>query len=162
MDGQMSYKQAMAALTTRDESYAQNVLSIVDAWARNNKEWGLRHENGPLEAAWGVAAMARSLEMLKGIELSKDLQQQWGYVKAGFVTWYTTVVHPELEHYVDVITKRAVDKGIPTVHGNWHSSIAEAWMAVGVLNDNQGLYNKVRNCYLRMLFRAKLQREVHG
>jgi hypothetical protein len=30
----------------------------------------VQEENGPLEASWGVAAMARSLEMLKGFEWS--------------------------------------------------------------------------------------------
>lgn len=147
MDGQMSYKQAMAAVATRSAVYAQNVLAIADAWASVNKEWGLQNENGPLEAAWGVAAMARSLEMLKGTEMTADLRRQWRTVEASFATWFKTVVQPELDHYVEVITKRAVDMGIPTVHGNWHSSIAEAWMSVGVLTDDQALYDKVRLAY---------------
>lgn len=102
-----------------------------------------QEENGPLEAAWGIAAMARSLEMLKGAELSPELQEQWHSVSTSFVSWYRAVVHLEMDFYVAVITKRAVDKGIATVHGNWHSSIAEAWMAVGVLTDDQALYDKV-------------------
>lgn len=144
MDGQMSYKQAMAHLATRDAAYANNVLDIVEAWARNNKEWGVQKENGPLEAAWGVAAMARSLEMLKATDMSddEDLLSKWLNTKRSFVRWYKTVIHPVMEYYVDVITQNALSAGTQTVYGNWHSSIAEAWMAVAVLTDDRTLYDK--------------------
>lgn len=120
-----------------------NASSVVRAYLFNTMYLSAQEENGPLEAAWGIAAMARSLEMLKGTELSAELQEQWHSVSASFVSWYRAVVQPEMDYYVSVITKRAVDKGIATVHGNWHSSIAEAWMAVGVLTDDQALYDKV-------------------
>jgi len=47
---QMSYKQAMAWLTTGDDRYLDNVVKIIDAWATNNKAWGRSTQNGPLEA----------------------------------------------------------------------------------------------------------------
>lgn len=108
----------------------------------------LQSENGPLEAAWGIAAMARSLEMLKGAEMPLELLFEWLDTTRMFTRWYKGVVHPEMQYYVEVITQRAVDKGIPTVHGNWHSSIAEAWMAVGVLTDNSTLYQQGVDLYL--------------
>lgn len=72
--------------------------------------------------------------------MADELLAEWLDTVSMFTRWYKSVVHPELQHYVEVITKAAVDKGIPTVHGNWHSSIAEAWMAFGVLTDNTTLY----------------------
>jgi hypothetical protein len=42
MDGQMTYKQAMAYLATGDEQFVQSMLNIISSWALNNKEWGLQ------------------------------------------------------------------------------------------------------------------------
>jgi hypothetical protein len=44
----MLHLQATAWHVTGDDRYASKVLQIVDAHASTNKEWGLRHENGPL------------------------------------------------------------------------------------------------------------------
>jgi hypothetical protein len=43
----------MAYLATGDEAYMDNALRIIDAWARTNKVWGQKEQNGPLEAGWG-------------------------------------------------------------------------------------------------------------
>ena len=42
----------MAWYVTRDESYAQQALDTLMAWARTNQVFGLKDKNGPLEAAW--------------------------------------------------------------------------------------------------------------
>lgn len=141
MDGQMTYKQAMAYLATRNEVYAHNLLSIISTWALTNKEWGLGSENGPLEAAWGIAAMARSLEMLKGAGMTQALVVKWSHTTRMFASWYKAVVHPDMQRFIEM-TQQAMDKGIRLVHGNWHSSIAEAWMAVGIMSDNSTLYEQ--------------------
>lgn len=44
----MAFKMAMAWHVTGDDRYANKVLQIADAHAGNNKEWGVRWENGPL------------------------------------------------------------------------------------------------------------------
>jgi len=143
MDSQMTYKQAMAhLLNATDERYADNALKIIDAWSTTNKVWGMEEENGPLEVAWGVAAMARSLEMLKGASMSDELRQRWTATKTAFLQWFRTVANLQMKHYVEVITQRALDNGVTTVYGNWHASIAEAWMAVGVLSDDKDLFTK--------------------
>jgi hypothetical protein len=160
LDAQMAYKQAVAHALTGNESYALNALDIVDAWARHNKHWGLQDENGPLEAAWGVAAMAKALEMLKASTPTHNatrpqggagdtppasaagllLQRRWLDTMRAFAHWCKAVVHPQMAFYVDVITQAALQAGRSTVYGNWHASIAEAWMAVGVLADDLQLY----------------------
>lgn len=53
LDGQMTYKQALAYWATGDERYAENVFRVLDGWAGVNKEFGQLDQNGPLEAGWG-------------------------------------------------------------------------------------------------------------
>lgn len=57
------------------------------------------------------------------------------------------MIHPELAYYVDIITHSAIKSGRSTVYGNWHSSIAEAWMAVAVLTDDKQLWQKGVDLY---------------
>jgi hypothetical protein len=52
-DSEQSLKQATAYLATGDERYMANALNIIDTWARTNKVWGQKEQNGPLEAGWG-------------------------------------------------------------------------------------------------------------
>lgn len=53
LDGQMSYKQALAFWATGDVRHAQTALRIVGGWAATNKVFGPAMDgNGPLEAAW--------------------------------------------------------------------------------------------------------------
>uniref|UniRef100_A0A383V947 Alginate lyase domain-containing protein n=1 Tax=Tetradesmus obliquus TaxID=3088 RepID=A0A383V947_TETOB len=131
LDAQMSYKMAMAWHVTGDDRYANKVLQIVDAHASTNKEWGLRHENGPLEAGWTIATMARALELVRS--------KAWPGLIDRFSNWAKAVTLPQMDYYYDVLTKQ---QQIPNHFGNWHATIAEAMMAVGVLANDRGRYNK--------------------
>lgn len=112
LDGQMVYKQALAYLATKDLRYAQNAFAIVNAWANVNKAWGVSSENGPLEAGWGIASMARSLEMLRGVS-------GFSAVRDKFVAWFNTYLKPQMVNYVDVSTANAVKAGNLNIYGNW-------------------------------------------
>jgi hypothetical protein len=49
----MAIKQAMAYWATFDTRYADNALSIIEAWANTNTAFGLQKENGELRStAW--------------------------------------------------------------------------------------------------------------
>jgi hypothetical protein len=53
LDGQMSYKQALAFWATGDVRHARTALRIMSGWAAVNKVFGPAMDgNGPLEAAW--------------------------------------------------------------------------------------------------------------
>lgn len=112
MDSQMLYKQALAYYTTKDERYAQNVFAVVNAWASTNKGWGMPSQNGPLEAGWGIAAMAKSLELLRTVP-------GFAATRTAFLTWFNTFLKPQMVAYVDVNTANAVKGGNLNIYSNW-------------------------------------------
>ena len=97
LDAVQAYRQAMAWWATNNTGYANNAQRIIEGWITTNRNWGLLNENGPLEAGWGCAAMAKALEYLKN--------KQWsGYnpaVEARFMSWFNTVLHPQLDWLVN-------------------------------------------------------------
>ena len=58
IDAPMSYRHAMAYVTTGNEAHADKAMGIVQAWATINKQFGPKDRNGPLEAAWCVGGRA--------------------------------------------------------------------------------------------------------
>lgn len=108
----MVYKQALAYFATKDLQYAQNAFAIINAWASTNKAFGMPSQNGPLEAGWGVASLARSLEMLRTAAAFES-------AKAAFVSWFNTYLKPQMVTYVDVNTAAAVAAGNLNVYSNW-------------------------------------------
>jgi hypothetical protein len=53
LDGQMSFKQALAFWATGHVRHARTALRIMSGWAAVNKVFGPALDgNGPLEAAW--------------------------------------------------------------------------------------------------------------
>ncbi len=52
IDAAMSYKYAMAYVTTGDRRYAEQAIGILRAWMKTNRKFGVPGANGPLEASW--------------------------------------------------------------------------------------------------------------
>lgn len=138
LDGQMAYKQALAYAATGDEGHAETAQRIMEGWAAVNSVWGLQHENGPLEAGWGCAAMSRAMELLK--------HSGWpGFKPAAyhaFVAWMGGNLMKQMDVYVDDMTTPWARSGGQNVFGNWHSTIADCWVAFGVLTDDVARYRK--------------------
>jgi hypothetical protein len=138
IDGMMSYKQAVAFIATGDAAYATAALATLTRWAATNTVFGLRHRNGPLEAAWAVGSMARAAELLRS--------SKWpGYTAAahaGITGWMTNTLLPQMDWYINTITPIAISNGRKNVYGNWHASVADAMASLGVLTDNRQLYSQ--------------------
>jgi hypothetical protein len=81
LDGQQSYKHALAFLATKDTRYAQVVLRIINGWATINKEITPVSQNAPLEAAWAISSMSKALELLRG------RVEEWPQSVALFRAW---------------------------------------------------------------------------
>eukprot|EP00878_Enallax_costatus_P000309 GHUV01000382.1.p1 GENE.GHUV01000382.1~~GHUV01000382.1.p1 ORF type:complete len:631 (+),score=126.39 GHUV01000382.1:267-2159(+) len=149
LDSQMAIKQAMAYWAETDpakaDQHAQNAFTIIDAWVTINKGWKPdgwdRGENGPLEAGWGIACMARALEMLRGVKPGSGIAPN---LNKRFVEWVKAYGLKQMKWYTDVITKKAIENGKIATYGNWHATIAEAMMSVAILSSDskfaQGLY----------------------
>jgi hypothetical protein len=75
--------------------------------------------------------MARALELVRS--------RAWPGLIDKFANWARAVTLPQMDYYYDVLTKQ---QQIPNHFGNWHATIAEAMMAVGVLADDRGRYKK--------------------
>lgn len=118
-DGEMTYKAAVAYLVTRNEAYARLAVGILDAWAKTCTTF--TGSNGPLEAAWGTAAMARAAELLKHV-----WPQGWAAagVEAHYVAWVDKLLYP-------LLTKRL---GWDDAN-NWGLSRCEARLALAFLKD---------------------------
>ncbi|WIA13951.1 hypothetical protein OEZ85_002521 [Tetradesmus obliquus] len=140
LDAQQTYKQALAFWATGNVTYAENALRITHAWASNNQAFGDVRENGPLEAAWAVASFAKALELLRG------RVPGWQATYEEFMAWTEQLLMPQTDEYMNS-TKKAIAIGQQNVLNNWHSTIAEAWMAVGVLTDDKVRYRKAVNLY---------------
>eukprot|EP00878_Enallax_costatus_P022573 GHUV01023959.1.p1 GENE.GHUV01023959.1~~GHUV01023959.1.p1 ORF type:complete len:499 (+),score=71.25 GHUV01023959.1:332-1828(+) len=135
LDGQMSYKMALAYHATGDTRYSDQVINIVTTWCNTNTRWGYHYENGPLEAGWGVAAMARALELVRQRAPAGLIQK--------FTTWvmgppYTGNIIYNMEYYINL----TIAQNRPNQFGNWHTTLGETYMAVDVLSDNINTYNK--------------------
>jgi hypothetical protein len=81
--------------------------------------------------------MARAVDLLRATWPDfkpKDLDS--------FLGWVDGQLMPQMDHYVDVITPQAIAKGRRNTYGNWHASVADCMMAVGVLSDDRARYDK--------------------
>lgn len=122
-DGKYCYANVLAYLVTGDDRYAKNCMSILENWCTVCKEF--KGANAPLEAAWGVAAMARSCELLKYTypKWSGSLESRW-------ITWVKRLLLPHLRGETE---KYKLNWGF---FNNWHTSITEARLQFGLLCDD--------------------------
>ncbi|GBF90830.1 hypothetical protein Rsub_03684 [Raphidocelis subcapitata] len=142
IDAPMSYRHAMAYAATGDARHAEQAMEIIQAWATTNKEFGPKDRNGPLEAAWSCAPMARSVDLLRA---------SWpGFTQSHldtFMGWVDSQLMPQMDHYIDEATPSAVAAGRNNTYGNWHASVSDCMMAIGVLSDNRPRYEKGLELY---------------
>lgn len=122
-DGKMCYAQTLAYLITKNETYANNCMSILDAWATKCKQF--TGENAILEASWGTAVMARSCEILKHFypKWNKDIEKR-------YISWVQKLLMPHLKCETE---KYKLNWGF---HNNWHTSNTEARLQFALLTNN--------------------------
>ena len=104
LDGAQIYRNSIAWWATNQTVYAQSSHTYIKAWVNTNAQWGWWRENGPLEAGWGVAAVAKALELLK---YKKAFPGYEVAVVNKFITWFRTVVLPQINWLMDSAAARA-------------------------------------------------------
>lgn len=119
-DGKHCYANVLAYLVTNDDKYAKNCISIFQNWSSICKEF--KGENAPIEAAWGIASMARSCELLKYTypKWNLSLESTW-------INWVKKLLLPHLRGETE---KYKLNWGF---FNNWHTSITEARLQFGLL-----------------------------
>jgi hypothetical protein len=88
---------------------------------------------GPLEAGWGIACMAKALELLRDLPRGIALLDP-------FVRYVNTTMMPLMDTYVYSMTLTALSNGAQNVYGNWHTTIADAMISFGALADDRKRY----------------------
>ncbi|KAF8063673.1 hypothetical protein HT031_003528 [Scenedesmus sp. PABB004] len=141
LDGQMVFKQALAFWATGNAAHAQIARRIFDGWAATNVQIGPALDgNGALEAAWGCASFARAVELLRSHPAWPAFGGAESYTV--FVGWLRGVLLPPTDAWVAFKDPPASLGGWDgNVYSNWHASIAECWVAAGVVADDRGRYD---------------------
>lgn len=135
-DGCMVYQQTLMWLITENPAYAQNAIAIIQAWATTCRKFCGR--NAPLEAGWGIASMARSVELLK------YTYSGWnGGLEAQFLRFVDALIMPCLNSP----TFRVMSTGV----GNWHTTNCEAKMQLAILRENRATFNEQISEYKRYI-----------
>eukprot|EP00879_Flechtneria_rotunda_P025186 GHRR01026752.1.p1 GENE.GHRR01026752.1~~GHRR01026752.1.p1 ORF type:complete len:295 (+),score=61.58 GHRR01026752.1:724-1608(+) len=83
--------------------------------------------------------MARSLELLRH-------KAPPGLINR-FVDWVNQVLLPQIDHYLEETTAVAVEAHTPNLYGNWHSTVVECNMAMGLLTDDKACYDRAVALY---------------
>lgn len=122
-DGEQAFLNALSYLVTRNETYANQVQKILDAWSTTCKVF--TGNNAPLEAAWGTASMARACELMKWTYHKWDVS-----VEKRYIAWVDKLLMPHLK---GVTERYNLEWGY---YNNWHSSILEARLQFALLTND--------------------------
>jgi hypothetical protein len=116
-----AYSQAIVWVVTGNEKYARNSIRIMNAWA-TTLTGGHTNSNGPIQAAWAASVWPRAAEIIR---YTSDF---WS--------------PDDLARFQKMLREQYVPSiiGGSTENGNKELAMAEALMAIGVFNDDRGLY----------------------
>lgn len=129
-DATAAYTQALLWRYTRNRTYLENGVDILNAWAATLKG-GHTDENAPLQAAWAAELFTRAAEILKYDDGGYWTQEQKDKVTAMFRQQYL----PDIKVMFDPQSKYAC------YNGNWHASGIEAMLNIAVFNKDTALFN---------------------
>jgi hypothetical protein len=122
------YKHTLAYLITNHIKYANKAIQLMLSWARTCKVFGLKNENGPLEAGWGLVNMAQSAELLRYTNL-----RGWNRTAHNtFVAFVDNVLMPNLKYY----DENGVITDFPSI-GNWGTTIIQARLQYAIYKDDK-------------------------
>lgn len=125
-DAAQSYAQALAYVITGNTKYLDNCLHILNSWASVCETF--KGDNAPLEAAWGVASMTRSFEIVK-YNVGQEYKERASGVQHRYVNWVTRLLMPHLRGETN-------QHKLKWPYNNWHTSIVEARLQFALLRDD--------------------------
>lgn len=120
-DSEAAYAQALAWYVTRDKTYAQNAIKIMNAWAAT-LTGGHINRNGPVQAAWCGEVWPRAAEIIR-------------YTYDGWAATDVANFQKMLRtQYVPSLTNGDCE------NGNKELSMCEALINIGVFNDDPATF----------------------
>jgi Alginate lyase len=121
-DASAAYLQSVLWAITGDHRYAQNAITILNAYGHNLK--GYTNSNAPLQAAWGASKWARAAEIIR-------------YTNAG---WKPEDIQA-FAHMLTTVQLPLIEKG-SGANGNWELSMIEGTIGIAVFTDNRSLFDR--------------------
>lgn len=136
-DAQAAYTQAILWRLTRNSQYAENVRTILNAWANtlvgghpttcDNEAY--KCSNGPLQAAWAAELFTRAAEI----------------VKYSYADWPQSEKNKATkmfaEQYLPDVQKMFTENRYKCYTHNWQLSGVEAMLNIAVFNKDTALFN---------------------
>ncbi|MCQ4054427.1 alginate lyase family protein [Aeromonas sp. SG16] len=127
-DASAAYTQAIMWRMTSDETYAQNAVKILNAWA-NTLKGGHTNHNGPLQAAWSATLFSRAASIIR------DSYDQWSIDEIKRVSMmFDSQFSPDLD--------RMFTGSYACFNKNWHASAIEAMLNIAVFNKNKMQFDR--------------------
>ena len=120
-DGTTAYTQALLYWITGNSAYAQNAITILNAYGHNLKSY--TDSNGPLQAAWGASKWARAAEIIR--------YSNAGWPAADAQTFGTMMNNAMLPNLINGSGN----------NGNWELSMIEGMIGIAVYNNDANLFN---------------------
>jgi Alginate lyase len=133
-DGTAAYVQSLLWYITGNQTYANNAINILNAYANNLKGYagftpglpcpiGTDCSNGPLQSAWDSQKWPRAAEIIRHTNAGWPAAQA-----AAFGTMLNTYQRPQLINGSNS-------------NGNWETSMIEGLIGIGVYNDDAAAFN---------------------
>jgi hypothetical protein len=125
-----SYILTLAYLTQKNKLYADKALEIINSWCSKCYKFGIITENGPLEAGWGLAVMARVMELLRyNYNIPPEIQ-------LNFRNFVKCILLPQLKYY----DANGLITHFPS-KGNWGTTIIEARLQTAIYFDDNSEFD---------------------
>lgn len=144
-DSNAAYVQALLWYMTGNQTYANNAMNIMNAWASFKGYAGTNGlscpsntdcSNGPLQSGWDAEKWPRAAEILYYAKTSSGAGSGWS------ATSFTNFKNMLVKVYQPVIQNGS------GVNGNWDMSMIDGTMQIAVLTQNSSLLNQARTMWL--------------
>lgn len=125
----MAYNCAILWYLTKDQSYADKAISIINAWSPIL--WDFDYNDAKLLGALTGYKFCNAAEILRYTDSGwkkEDIDQ--------FSNMLLTVYYPLLRYY------------FPTANGNWDGAITHTILSIAIFTDNRPMFNNAVNHFL--------------
>ena len=144
-DSNAAYVQALLWYITGNQTYANNAIAVMNAYARNFRGYagtnglscpsGTDCSNGPLQSGWDAEKWPRAAEIIRYGHTSSGAGSGWA---ASDITAFSNLL---VKVYQPVIQNGS------GVNGNWDMSMIDGTMQIAVFTENATLLANARSMW---------------
>jgi hypothetical protein len=143
-DSNAAYVQTLLWLITANQTYADNAMTIMNAWATFKGYGGTNGlsctvsdcSNGPLQSGWDSEKWPRAAELL-----------YYGKTSSGATAGWSSTNFANFKNMLVSVYQPVIQNGSGS-NGNWDMSMIDGTMQIAVLTQNSSLYSQARTMWL--------------